>query len=86
MRGKARAAPPPLCGDRVRSSSQIFSRLGHDGILAKSEAWKANKANLFLDSKSEKIYDKFISCKEFWFGTKTSRRALGAYGLMRLFY
>jgi hypothetical protein len=34
---------------------------------------KVGKEDICLDSPGEKVYDNFISCKEFWFGTKTSR-------------
>ena len=36
------------------------------------------KAIYFLDTCEGKIYYKHVSCKEFWFGAKTSRMALEA--------
>jgi hypothetical protein len=42
------------------------------------------QAHLFLDSEPERIYDESVSCKEFWFGTRTSRKALGAYAAFLL--
>jgi hypothetical protein len=38
----------------------------------------------FLDTSEEKIYSNRVSCKEFWFGAKTSRMALEAYAAFLL--
>ena len=38
----------------------------------------------FLDTSEEEIYYNRVSCKEFWFGAKTSRMALEAYAAFLL--
>jgi hypothetical protein len=38
----------------------------------------------FLDTGEGKIYYNHVSCKEFWFGAKTSRMALEAYAAFLL--
>jgi hypothetical protein len=54
---------------------------GMRGLLVLSDY--AGK-NLFLDKRGEKAYDFVISCKEFRFGRKTSRKALEAYAAFLL--
>jgi hypothetical protein len=41
--------------------------------------------NLFLDLCKEQAYVVLISCQEFWFGEKTSRKALEAYAAFSFF-